>query len=185
MDLDGIDNRQKKEGRGQADPHHGGTASADTTAGSMGNSLRDQTDRATRDPFQRYAPQEITGGYGFAFACMLVAFLVRWSLDVYLNDALPYVTFILACIIIAVYSGVPASLIAVALGGLCSNLFFVHPRYELSLTGLLDQAGMAIYLTTSLAAIGLIQTWRWAWRKTEMLRRDLNHQMTTKSSTNE
>lgn len=184
MDLDGIANRQKKEGRGQADPHHGGTAAADTTHGSMDGST-DQTDRATGDPFKRDACHEITGGYGFALVCLLVAFLVRWSLDVYLNDALPYATFILACIIIAVYCGVPASLIAVALGGLCSNLFFVNPRYELSLTGLLDRAGMAIYLTISLAAIGLIQTWRWAWRKTEMLTRDLNHQMTTKSSTNE
>jgi K+-sensing histidine kinase KdpD len=151
----------------------------------MGDSLTNQTDRATWDPFKRYAYDGITGGYGFALACLLMAFLVRWSLDVYLNDALPYATFILACILIAVYCGVLASLIAVALGGLFSNLFFVTPRYELSLTGLLEQAGMAIYLTISLAAIGLIQTWRWAWKKTELLTRDLSHQMTTKSSTNE
>jgi hypothetical protein len=31
MDLDGIDNRQKKEGRGQADPNQEETAAADTT----------------------------------------------------------------------------------------------------------------------------------------------------------
>lgn len=186
MDLDGIDNRQKKRGRGQqTDPHDEGTAAADTMTGSMASSMTDQTDQATWDPFKRYVYQDITRGYGFALACMLVAFLVRWSFDVYLDDALPYVTFILACIIIAVYCGVQASLIAVALGGLLSNLFFVTPRYELRLTGLLDQAEMAIYLTICLSAIGFIQTWRWAWRKTDIMTKDLRHQINIKGSTKE
>lgn len=186
MDLDGIDNRQKKEEQGQADLHHGETAATDTTAGSMGSSPTDQTDRsdrATRDPFKRYGYQEITGGNGFALACMLVAFLVRWSLDPYLNDLIPYTTFVLACIIIAMYCGVLTSLIAVVVGGVLSNYFFVSPRYELNATGLLDQAGIAIYLTISLAGVGLIQTWRWAWKQTEIMTKDLNRQMTTKSST--
>lgn len=185
MDMDGIENRQKKVELGHAVPIHGGAAEAHTTAGSAGRSLTDQTDRVTWDPFKHYAYHENAGGYGFALACMLVAFLARWSLDVYLNDALPYATFIIACVIVAVYCGIPACLIAVAVGGVLSNFFFVSPRYELSLTGLLDQAGMAIYLTISLAAVGLLQTWRWAWKETEQMTKDLNRQMTAKSSTKE
>jgi K+-sensing histidine kinase KdpD len=183
MDLDGIDNGQKKDEPGQADPHHGETAAADTTAGSMGSSPMDQPGRATRNLFKRYAHHDNTGGYGFALACMLVAFLVRWLFDVYLNDALPSATFLLACIIVAAYRGLAASLTAVVLGGLLSNWFFVSPRYEFRLTGLLDQAEMAIYLTISLSTIGFIHTWRWAWRKTEIMTKELNRQMTTKSST--
>lgn len=147
----------------------------------MGGNLTDQTDRAMRDPPTRNTYQEISGGYGFALACTLVAFLVRWSLDAYLNDDFPYATFILASISTAVYCRVPASLITVGLGCFLSNWFFVHPRYELSLARLLDQAGIAIYLTVCLSTIGVIQTWRWAWRKTEVMTKDLHRQITSKT----
>jgi len=185
MNLDGVDNRQKKERRGQADPYHEGTVAADTTDGSMGSSLTDQRDRAMWDPFRRYAYHGISGGYGFSLACTLAAFLVRWSLDAYLNDDFPYVTFILASIVTAVYCGIPATLIAVASGGLLANWLFVSPRYELNFAGLLDQAGIAIYLTVCFSTIGVIQTWRWAWRKTEVMTKDLHLQMISKNLTKE
>lgn len=185
MDLDGIDNSEKKDEPGQADPHHGATASADTTAGSNGSSPTDQPDRAMWNLINRYPYHDNTGGYAFALACMLVAFLVRWSLDVYLTDAFPSATFLLACIIVAAYRGVAASLTAVGLGGLLFNFFFVSPRYEFRLTGLLDQAEMAIYLTISLSTIGFINPWRWAWMKTEIMAKDLNRQLADKSSTKE
>jgi len=117
------------------------------------------------------------GGYGIALVSLIIAFLVRWLLDSYLDETLPYVTFLIAVVITVWFGGVGASLMAIVLGGLVSNWFFVQPRYAFTVTELLDQAGLVVYLTVSLATVGFIQTWRWAWEKTETMAHDMQKKM--------
>lgn len=118
-------------------------------------------------------------GYGIALALgsTLIALLVRWSLDFYLQDSLPYLTFFFAIAVTTWYSGTGTSLVTFVLGGLLTNWFFVAPRYEFSLVGPVDQAGMAVYVTIGFAMIGFVQTWRWAWRRTDELAEKLQHEL--------
>jgi len=115
--------------------------------------------------------------YGIAVGTTLLAFLLRFSLNSYLEDRLTYVAFLVAIAVTTWYGGIGPSLVAVVLGGLMANFVFVHPRYALSFTDLEDQAGIAVYLTVSFALVGFAQTWRWAWKKTEEMTHELRMEM--------
>jgi K+-sensing histidine kinase KdpD len=115
--------------------------------------------------------------YGIAIGTTLLAFLLRLSLNSYLEDRLIYVAFLVAIAVTTWYGGIGPSLAAVVLGGLLANWVFVSPRYALSLTDLEDQAGIAVYLTVSFALVGFAQTWRWAWKKTEEMTHELRMEM--------
>jgi K+-sensing histidine kinase KdpD len=115
--------------------------------------------------------------YGVAIGATFLAFLLRLSLNPYLEDRLAYVAFLVAIAFTTWYGGIGPSLAAVVLGGLIANWVFIHPRYTLSFTDLEDQAGIAVYLTVSFALVGFAQTWRWAWRKTEEMTQELRMEM--------
>ncbi len=115
--------------------------------------------------------------YGVALVATLLAFLLRLSLDAYLADRLAYAAFLIAIAVTTWYGGIGPSLVAVVLGGVIANCVFIHPRYALSFTDLEDQAGIAVYLTISFALVGFVQTWRWAWRKTEEMTQELRMEM--------
>jgi len=116
-------------------------------------------------------------GYGVAISATLLAFLLRLSLDSYLNERLAYAAFLVPIAVTTWYGGIGPSLVAVVLGGLIANWVFLHPRYAFSVTDLEDQAGIAVYVTVSFALVGFAQTWRWAWRKTEEMTQELRMEM--------
>jgi K+-sensing histidine kinase KdpD len=123
--------------------------------------------------------------YGVALGTTLLAFLLRWSLDSYLNDRLAHAAFLVAIAVTTWYGGIGPSLLAVLLGGLIANWVFLHPRYTFSFTDLEDQAGIAVYLTVSFALVGFAQTWRWAWKKTEEMTQELRMEMDRHRQTEE
>ena len=180
MDLDITGKTYKKDGRGQVDPLNGSAAVADTTVDALGGSVMYQ---ANQEPLNHYENKSTRWAYGIALASVLMAFLVRWSLDLYLKDDLPFATFLIAVMITTWYGGIGASFITIVLGGLMGNWFFMQPRYEFSMDRLIDQVGMVIYFTISFTTVGFFQTWKWAWRKTEQMARDLRHEVTNLSST--
>lgn len=128
---------------------------------------------------KRWMPSRWQWGkeYGVAIGATLLAFLLRLSLDSYLDDRLAYAAFLAAIAVTTWYGGIGPSLVAVVLGGLIANWVFLYPRYALSFTDLVDQAGVAVYLTVSFALVGFVQTWRWAWNKTEEMTRELRMEM--------
>ncbi|BFU89217.1 MAG: hypothetical protein NTAFB01_04040 [Nitrospira sp.] len=115
--------------------------------------------------------------YGVAIGATLLAFLLRLSLDAYLGDRLAYAAFLVAIAVTTWHGGIGPSLVAVVLGGLIANWVFIHPPYALSFMDLEDQAGIAVYVTISFALVGFVQTWRWAWRKTEEMTQELRMEM--------
>lgn len=123
--------------------------------------------------------------YGIAAISTLAAFLLRLSIDSFLGDDVAYVTFILAVTLTTWYGGLGASIMAAILGALLTNWFFIHPRYEFSLTGPVDQAGMAVYVTVCFALVGFIQTWGWAWKKTDEMTEQLRQEMSRHEGTEE
>jgi K+-sensing histidine kinase KdpD len=115
--------------------------------------------------------------YGVAIGTTLLAFLLRLSLNSYLEDRLVYTVFLVAIAVSTWYGGIGPSLVAVVLGGLIANWIFIKPIYTFSFKDLEDQAGIAVYLTVSFALVGFAQTWRWAWRKTEEMTQELRMEM--------
>ena len=116
--------------------------------------------------------------YGIAVCATLLAFFLRLSLDAYLvEDHLVYSGFLVAVAVTTWYGRIGPSLVAVVLGGLIANWFFIPPKYELSFTGLAEQAGIIIYLTVSFSLVGVAQTWRWAWKRTEDMTSELRMEM--------
>jgi K+-sensing histidine kinase KdpD len=123
--------------------------------------------------------------YGVAIGATLLAFLLRLSLDSYLNDRLAHAAFLVAIAVTTWYGGIGPSLLAVLLGGLIANWVFLRPHYTFSFTDLEDQAGIAVYLTVSFALVGFAQTWRWAWKKTEEMTQELRMEMDRHRQTEE
>ncbi|HZQ47913.1 MAG TPA: DUF4118 domain-containing protein, partial [Verrucomicrobiae bacterium] len=66
--------------------------------------------------------------YGFAIAAVLVAFVLRYSLDRFLGDRLPFAAFVIATTLVAWYAGFGPSVLAFVTGYLLSNCFFLPPR---------------------------------------------------------
>lgn len=176
MNLETTDTIEKKDGWERVDSPSGTTAVTDTTSSLPSSSMSYQ---AKQKPGNRDASKRTRWKYGVAPVSILMALLVRWSVDVYLQDSLPFATFLIAVLITTWYGGIGVSLITIVFGGVLSNWFFVQPRYQLSMLGLIDQAGMVIYLTVSFTTVGFIQTWKWAWRKTDRMTRELQDQVTT------
>jgi PAS domain S-box-containing protein len=117
--------------------------------------------------------------YGVAIGTTVAALLVRFSLDPYLEDHLPYITFFIAVAVTTWYGGLGASLLAVILGGLASNWSFMSPRHSFYIVGVMYQVGYVTYFMVSLAFVALGQALRRARLRTERanlaLRQNQNH----------
>lgn len=120
--------------------------------------LRYQSTAALQEPAE--PPRRLVREYGMALGTTLVALLVRFVLDPFLGDHLPYVTFFVAVAITTWYGGWGASLTAVVLGGLLSNWFFMPPRYSLYLVEVHHQVGYAMYFLVSFTFVGFGQALR-------------------------
>jgi len=69
--------------------------------------------------------------YGVAAAAVLIAFLVRYSLDSVLGDKLPFAGFVIATTLVAWYAGFGPSIATFATGFLLANWYFIPPRHSL------------------------------------------------------
>jgi PAS domain S-box-containing protein len=98
--------------------------------------------------------------YSLAICAILVAVVVRFALDSSLGNHLPYVTFFIAVAVTTWYTGLGASLMAVVLGGLASNWFFMSPRHSLAIAGVGFQVGYVTYFAVGLTIVGFGQAWR-------------------------
>ncbi len=170
--------QNRREGRTH-DSLRDGQTGQERAWGSIG---RDATQNRTVVETNSQRPASVTGGmpmkttispistrrqYGIALGSILVAFLTRLVGDFFLDDSMPFVTFLIATAVTTWYGGIGASLMALILGALVWNWFFVSPRYELSMGNHIDQAGLTIYTLIGVAMIGYTQTWRWALRQSE------------------
>lgn len=72
--------------------------------------------------------------YLFAAVAILIAFLIRLSLDTILKDRFPNATIVLATVLVAWYGGFLPSVMTAALGFLLCNWFFVLPRHSFQLS---------------------------------------------------
>src|ERR1700733_13904154 len=93
----------------------------------LANAFRTPSSLAGRSTLRRY---------GFAFAATALAFIIRLLLEPVLAHSQIkhiFITFIVATILVAWYSGFVPSLLTFIVGFLLADYFFLDPKYSLAL----------------------------------------------------
>jgi PAS domain S-box-containing protein len=111
--------------------------------------------------------------YGVALGATLIALLIRFALDPYLGDHFPHVTFFIAVAVTTWYAGLGPSFLALLLGGLLTDWFFIPPRGALYLADATHQVVFAGYFAVTLTFVGLGQTLRRARQNAEFTSKQL------------
>jgi PAS domain S-box-containing protein len=96
--------------------------------------------------------------FGVPFFFVGLALLARWLLEPALHDKLPYSFFYAAIVLTAWNAGVWESLVAVALGWLAAEWFFVEPRGSLFSTRPEALLGDGLYIFTGLAIVWFMKS---------------------------
>jgi len=100
----------------------------------------------------------IAGQYGIAAGAVFLALVFRMMLDPLLGEKHPFPTFFLAVILVAWWRGWAPGLLAVALGALASQWFFIPPRGGLWPRDTVCWVGLGSYVGVGVAICGF------AWR---------------------
>ncbi len=95
-------------------------------------------------------PRSTWPRYGLAVASVVVAVAIRLALDPVLGDLFPFATLFFAVLIVAGYAGHGPALLATGLGAVLSARFLLPPRDSLTVRGVENQAGLALYLVVGL-----------------------------------
>lgn len=89
--------------------------------------------------------------YGFALACVALAFAARLAVDPVLGERQPFPTFTIAVAVTAWIAGLVPALIAIVLGYLVADWFFIVPRGSFSIVNAgfpgLTAAGFYLLIT--------------------------------------
>jgi len=102
---------------------------------------------------QAASVRHVAARYGTAVLAVALALLVRWGLNPYLGDHIPYPFFFLAVTLVAWWAGSGPALLSMVLGLLAADWFFIPPHYSLAFGTLGDAVGAGSFLLTSLAII--------------------------------
>jgi PAS domain S-box-containing protein len=123
-------------------------------------------------------------GYGFAVLAVAVALLVRLALDRALGDRQPFPTFYLAVAITAWYGGLRPATLALFLGYLAADWYFIAPRGTLGLLhpGIDHVVGGALYLIVGSTVAVLAESLRRAEQRTATRLQRLEQEVAERNS---
>src|SRR5947209_2150337 len=105
--------------------------------------------------------------YLVAVAATAVVVLLRWLLDPWLGNYLPFITLYGAVAAAVWYGGYRPALVATALGYLACNYLFMEPRGRLALLHSHQYIGLVLYLFTCSLIIGFGELTQLAQRRTQ------------------
>jgi PAS domain S-box-containing protein len=126
---------------------------------------------------RRAGPQLYRGFRNYALAVVAVglALLLRYLLSGLLGPNLPYFTFELAVIVMAWAGGLGPSLLAVVLGALASDYFFVAPLHTFIWHDSVSWVGLGSFLTLGVGIVALAEAHRRVLRRSEKMQHELRH----------
>ena len=104
--------------------------------------------------------RSVLPGYGIAGASTALATLAQFPLRPLVGSQHPYSFFYVAVLVTAWYAGLRRALLALILGALSANYFFLSPAYSLTIAGTANQIGLALYLLVALVGTLLIEALR-------------------------
>lgn len=93
------------------------------------------------------------GPYSLAVLTVLLGLLLRFLIDPWLGDQMPYITFLVSVAVTGLYAGVGPSLLSTFVGAGFAYFCFVPPRYKWGFAGMSDAVGFLAYLA---AALGIV-----------------------------
>jgi len=91
--------------------------------------------------------------YWLAVLSALFGFVLRLTIDPWLGNQMPYITFLVAVALVGLFAEAGPALVSAGLGAVIAYWCFVPPRYELGFQGVSDAAGFFSYLA---AALGIV-----------------------------
>ena len=112
------------------------------------------------DEAMRRELRSVLPGYGVAGASTALATLAQFPLRPLVGSEHPYSFFYVAVMVTAWYGGLRRALLALTLGALSANYFFLPPAYSLTVAGTANQIGLALYLLVALVGTLLIEALR-------------------------
>ncbi|HEX5433414.1 MAG TPA: DUF4118 domain-containing protein [Candidatus Angelobacter sp.] len=92
---------------------------------------------------------------------------LRFAIDTWLGDQMPYVTFLVSVALTGLYAGVRPALLSTGLGAAVAYFCFVPPRYHWGFAGVNDAVGFGAYLAAALAIVALTRAANEAHKKAE------------------
>lgn len=93
--------------------------------------------------------------YYLAVLSTLFGLGLRFALDPWLKDQMPYVTFLVSVALTGLYAGVRPALLSTALGAAVAYFCFIPPRYHWGFADMSDAVGFLAYLGAALAIVAL------------------------------
>jgi PAS domain S-box-containing protein len=134
--------------------------------------LTGQAHHTSRFPGPSPEPTEhvtARSGFGYAVAVVTVALalVTRWAMDPLIGDRQPFAFFYLAVIITSSLAGLGPSILALGLGLLAGDYFFITPRMGPFPAETGDVVALVAYLVVASAIVTLTHSVRHAERRTE------------------
>ena len=116
--------------------------------------------------------------YAGSVAILIVATLLRSMLDPYLGDRAPFIVYIVAVTVTSWRFGAGSGLLALMLGSLLADYFFIEPRFSIGLKNGDRLLGLLLYLITGLIIVLLAESQRRARSKAEQSVREVTDRQT-------
>ena len=118
--------------------------------------------------------------YGGAVVLTALAVLLRWSLDPWLGDRLPFLTLFAALVFTAWWAGRGPALLALLVGAVGVAFFVLQPRYSFAINQFEYQIGLVLYGVVGFASIALFESLRKARRRAEAKQQQLEQEVTAR-----
>jgi signal transduction histidine kinase len=112
------------------------------------------------------------GPHWLTVLAVLLGLVLRFLIDPWLGDQMPYITFLVSVAVTGLYAGVRPALLSTALGAALAYFFFVPPRYKWGFAGMSDAVGFLAYLTAALAIVVLTRARNKAHEETQRILQD-------------
>lgn len=109
------------------------------------------------NPFYRRAGLR---GYAIGLACVLLAFTIRWCLQPVLQGHAPLMLFVLAAMLAALSGGPGPGIVAMVVGELLGDFFFIPPLYTLGPRGPVEWAYCLTFLAETSTVILVVEALR-------------------------
>jgi signal transduction histidine kinase len=110
--------------------------------------------------------------YWLAVLSALFGFVLRLTIDPWLGNQMPYITFLVAVALVGLFAEAGPALVSAGLGAVIAYWCFVPPRYELGFQGVSDAAGFFSYLAAALGIVLLTGARKKAYVEAELRMRE-------------
>jgi PAS domain S-box-containing protein len=101
-------------------------------------------------------------GYSLALACVVAVFALRWVSHPFLQQHAPLMLFILAVVIASWYGGLGPGLLAIVLGAVLGDFFFIPPYHTLGPRSFVEWAYCVAFMIESGTAVFVVHRLRTA-----------------------